>query len=220
MRRIFLYLLPVILLLPLSACGLARSADKQSEQTAGTPAAGISFSATLGGQLAQADKSYSEFVTVWDENQAIQMSVPTEWKEVDGSAWTLNNDVIGARISASADLKAFKNGYSEPGVWFGVSNDLIKYGGANELLNLYKENFSVDCTFDSRNPYADSVFEGLYDIYSSCAGEKNMMVVLSAQPMQDKSAYVLVVLVNMLNGADAAALDKVIETFDVVGELP
>jgi hypothetical protein len=44
--------------------------------------------------------------------------------------------------------------------------------------------------------------------------------VLSARPQQYKTSMLVTVIVNMLSDSDAAALDEIMRTFDVVGTLP
>lgn len=46
------------------------------------------------------------------------------------------------------------------------------------------------------------------------------MLVLSARPQQHKTSYLVTILVNMQSDADLVALDQILRTFDVVGQLP
>jgi serine protease Do len=180
----------------------------------------FSFAQELGGDVASGGQTYSDYMTVQDDYGAIQVSIPSFWDQVDGSPWKIDNEVTGASISAAADLDAFINTYSEPGVFFGVSDDLATLGGYVQLLDAYRDVFGPDCTFEGRYDYQDTAYEGKYDVFSDCAGSGNVMVLLSARPIQNKTAFLLVVTVNIMNDSDLDALDVILDTFDVVGSLP
>ena len=164
--------------------------------------------------------SYDEYVTVTDDTGAIQVSIPSIWAEVDGSNWISDGEVIGASITAAADVNAFNETYYEPGVFFGASNDIATLAGYIELLDAYRDIFSGDCSLEGRYDYEDSAYKGSYDLYTNCLGTQNTMVVLSARPIYDQTAFLITVLVNIMSDADATALDEILRTFDVVGNLP
>jgi hypothetical protein len=46
------------------------------------------------------------------------------------------------------------------------------------------------------------------------------MVLLSARPIQNKTAFLSTVLINIMSDADLDALDEILATFDLVGSLP
>jgi serine protease Do len=182
----------------------------------------FSFANELSGQVSDTGSatSYSKFVKVSDNSGSIEVSLPAEWSDVNGDAWESGGDVIGASITAAASLQRFNEGYDEPGVFFGVSDDVAKLVGYAQLLDSYRETFRKDCKYEGRQQYQDSAFEGAYDIFSKCSGAANTLVILSARPQQGKTSFLVNVMVNMKSEADAAALDEVLRTFDVVGQLP
>lgn len=180
----------------------------------------FSFADTLSNDVTTEGQAYTEFVNVQDDYQAIQVSIPSSWAQVDGSPWTSDGDVIGSSITAAADLDAFNNTYGEPGMYFGVSNDLAKLGGYIQLLDLYRDTFKPDCNYKGRYDYEDSAFKGAYDWYDSCGGTTNNMIILSSRPKQNETSFLVIVMVNMMSDADANALDQILQTFDVVGQLP
>ncbi len=57
-------------------------------------------------------------MTVIDDYEAIQVSIPTAWNEVSGEPWDDGNDLIGSSIIAAADIDGFFNTYNEHGVFF------------------------------------------------------------------------------------------------------
>jgi serine protease Do len=180
----------------------------------------FSFATELSDQVAGTSGDYSEYITVMDDYGAIQVSIPAVWYEIDGSPWLSDGDVIGASISAAANLDNFYNTYDEPGVFFGVSDDIATLAGYIQLLDAYRESFSADCRYEGRSKYEDSAFEGSYDVYSRCSGSDNTLVVMSARPQVYKTSMLISVFVNIKSDADVAALDEILRTFDIVGILP
>lgn len=160
------------------------------------------------------------YVTVLDDEGAIQVDIPAEWVQVDGSVWLDGSTTMGAAISASADLEGFNYGYYQPGIFYAASDEIAKLGGYVQLLDVYRDSYISDCEFVGRYDYTDSAFEGKYDLFSGCLGEDNVFFVLSARPINNPSAYLVVLMVNMISDSDFDALDQILATFDVVGYLP
>jgi hypothetical protein len=130
------------------------------------------------------------------------VSIPATWFEIDGSPWESDGDIIGASISAAANLDNFYNTYDEPGVFFGVSDDVATLAGYIELLDAYRESFSLDCEYAGREKYEDSAFEGSYDVYTSCSGSSNTLVVMAARPQVYQTSMLVSVFVNIMTDAD------------------
>lgn len=160
------------------------------------------------------------YVTVQDDKGAIQVDIPEEWTQVDGSVWIDEGTTIGAAISASADLEAFTYGYYQPGIFFAASDEIAKLGGYVQLLDLYRDSYLGDCELTGRYDYVDSAFEGKYDLFTNCLGEENALFVLSARPINDPLSMLVILIVNMVLDSDFDALDQILATFDVVGYLP
>ena len=160
------------------------------------------------------------YVTVQDDEGAIQVDIPADWVQVDGSVWLDGNATLGASITASADLDAFNVGYYQPGLFYAASNEIAKLGGYVQLLDVYRDIYGQDCEFIGRYDYKDSAFEGKYDLFSKCLGEKNTLFVLSSRLINNPSSMLIVLVVNMVTDADLDTLDQILATFDVVGYLP
>jgi len=161
-----------------------------------------------------------ENVLVQDDEGAIEVSIPASWSQVDGSNWVSDDEVIGSSITAAADVDRFLNTYEEPGVFFGVSDQLAKLGGYIQVLDVYRDNFRSDCKNKGRFDYEDSAFEGAYDVYENCSGSRNTMVVLSARPIVNKTSLLVTIMFNSMTDSDLDVLDEILRTFDVVGSLP
>ena len=184
----------------------------------------FSFAAELGGEVegeeGETVTNYDEYVLVQDDYGAIQVSVPAAWSEIDGSAWVDSGDIIGASITAAASLDNFNAYYSEPGVFFGATDDIAELGGYIQLLDVYRDwAREDDCTFEYREDYEDPAFEGAFDVFSNCLDSEGVLVILSAKPHSSTSPLVLV-LVQIMSDADLDALDEILNTFDVIGPLP
>lgn len=168
-------------------------------------------------------EGYGEYVTVTDDYGAIQVEVPAAWTDVDGRAWEDEGDVIGAMITAAADLEAYYDTWSEPGVQFSVSDDLARLGGYVQILDLYRDLYRDECELEGRYEYGedDPYYRGRYDLYKKCGGSGgSWFLVLSAVPKDDPQAYVLNVQVVIVSDADIEALEHILQSFAVVGELP
>ncbi len=163
------------------------------------------------------------YVTVTDDDNSITMEVPAEWSDVDGSNWETtwgNADFIASAISASPDLDAYYDTYSESGVFFAASDRLSQIGGYVQLLDGTKVWYEDDCNYDSRSDYNDGFYEGKFDIWDNCGAENGTVLILSARPIDNPEAFLILVEVKIVQDADLDALDKILATFDVIGSLP
>lgn len=162
---------------------------------------------------------YDGYDTVKDDSEAIAMNIPTDWDDVDGSAWVYQDETIGASITAAADRDAFINGYSEPGVFFGASRSLAERYDPEALLDALQPDMGVDaCTSKGRETYSDPYYTGVYETFEDCGDDDAVIVTVAAQP-EDKS-YDLFVLVQVVGDRDLKALDTIIDSFQVIGDLP
>jgi serine protease Do len=171
----------------------------------------------------QTGSGYTSYVTVTDDTGAIKMDVPAEWTDINGSNWETDwggQPFIAAAISASPDLNAYNNTYGESGVFFAASDRLSQIGGYVELLDGTKGWYENDCKYDSRNDYADSAYEGQYDIWIDCGSQNGTVLILSARPINNPTAFLILVEVKIVQDADIDALQQILNTFDVVGSLP
>ncbi|MBE0409392.1 MAG: serine protease [Anaerolineales bacterium] len=182
----------------------------------------FSFEQGLESEFAEEEEfyEYSGYVTVTDDYGAIQISIPIEWDQVDGSSWTDGVDVIGSAISASGDLDGFLYTWDESGVFFGASDELAKFGGFVQLLDITRDDFTSDCKLEGRYDYEDPAYRGKYDLYSNCGNQGTLFIVLTAVPIDDPQAYLILVEIQITKDADFEALEMILDTFVVVGTLP
>jgi serine protease Do len=176
----------------------------------------------LAGQVEDTGDAYSDYVQVTDNYGAIVVEVPASWSDVDGSPWVDAGETIGASIWAAPDLDGFINTWGVPGVKFDVSDDLAKLGGYIQVLDFYRSNtYVTDCELDGRYDYNDGYYRGKYDYFIKCGGSGGPdYLILSAVPVDSSVQLIIVVQVQILTAADLDATDRILATFDVVGQLP
>jgi serine protease Do len=176
----------------------------------------FSFRQEEGGNVDETTDVYTEFVKVTDDSGALSMEVPAEWSDVGGVPWVLDDQEIGAQITASPDIDAYLNGWDTPGVFFGATTQLDAVGDVESFLD--SNSFANSCTYDGRFDYSDALYTGKYDSYSKCGGTDAAFYVIAAQP-ESKDVF-LVVQIQAQTEADLAVVDQVINTFQVTGDLP
>lgn len=183
----------------------------------------FSFASELGGEVEGSTTEYTDnggYVQVQDDYGSIVVNLPASWSDINGEPWLSDGEVIGASITAAANLDAFNSSYDEPGVFFGVSDDLAELVGYAQMLDEYRAAFRSDCTYEGRTQYEDSAYEGAYDLFTKCADSSSTLIVLSARPIQNKTSFLVTLMVQMQTDADLQALDEILRTFDVVSTLP
>ncbi len=151
--------------------------------------------------------TYTNYVSITDDSGLLTLDVPAEWRDVDGSAWEVDGDVLGLSVSAAPNLNDFFNTWGTPGVTFNVSDQLDFT--VDELLDAF--DFSSDCTPNERTEYSDAVYTGKYDVWTACGGSDTLLVVLVAEPA-DRS-YLALITVQVVTDADLDALDTIFNTF-------
>jgi serine protease Do len=159
---------------------------------------------------------YTDYVLITDDYGILQVEVPQEWSDVDGSAWLMEGEEIGATVSASPDLAGFNDSYGTPGLFFGASNVLIAEVDAFSFLDAI--NFTDECLLDGRYDYDDGYYVGYYDLWTDCGDALSSIVNIAATP--EDGSYLVWVLGQLVSDADVDAFSRVIETFQVVGDLP
>ena len=165
--------------------------------------------------------SEEEIITLSDNTGALVMDVPGSWNETDGRIWEASwgdLDFVAASIQAAPDLDAFKESYVVSGVDFSASRDWGDIGGYIGLLDGTKHWYQDVCDLEGRYDYEDEVYEGKYDLWE--CGSEEAVVVLSARPIDNPTAFLTLVQVQVVNDRDLDALEIILASFDVVDTLP
>jgi serine protease Do len=182
----------------------------------------FSFANELGDEVGVAGEAagpgYSSYTLVTDDSSAIQVEIPVEWDDFNGGNWTRDDRIIGAAISASSSLDDFWNTFSTPGIWFGASEELAyEYYDAATFLDTLAD-YSDSCVYEGRFEYEDPAYSGLYDYYSNCGSAGSNVINVVAFPPD--YAYLVWVQTQVVDDADLEALDRILNSFYVIGELP
>jgi serine protease Do len=152
------------------------------------------------------------YMSITDDYEYIYVEVPTGWNQIDGSLWSdfwyeMAFDAVD--VTAAPDLDDY---YSYgPGMSVSASEEWGDIGGYIMLLDGVKPWFEDDCTYEWREKYEDPVYEGAYD-YWDC-GSTGLYVV-GVRPIEDPTAYLMLVEVHVTSDADFEALERIMATFD------
>jgi serine protease Do len=179
----------------------------------------FSFADSIGGgteDTGDAGAGYSDYRTVTDDTGTLEVQIPVEWGENRGLTWEFDGQDVGVSIAAAPSLDGFYETWETPGVFFGASRSLA--ANMNEDMLLDSVSFASECTYEGRQAYEDSLYAGSYDLWTNCGGTTTQFVVISVVP--ENRAFLGLVQIQIVNEADLDALDRIIKTFQVVGDLP
>ncbi len=163
-----------------------------------------------------------DYMSITDDTGALYVEVPSHWTDITGQIWEADWGTLhfrAANVIASYDLDGFNSYYDVAGIDFAASEDWGNIGGYIQLLDDAKYTWYEDnCEWESRESYDDGYYEGAYDLYSCTANATT--AVIGARPINDPLAYLILVQMQLVTDADVDAFGRVIDTFDVVGNLP
>jgi serine protease Do len=190
-------------------------------------AVSMSFAQTLGSDVddtgsASGAATYTKYVQVTDDSGSIMVEIPAEWAQIDGRPWQTtwgSFDIHAPSISAAADLDAYNNSWDESGVFFAASSDMGRTGGYMQLLEGVQDWYRKDCRLDSQANYEDDLYEGRYQLYKNCGPNKTYSLVLTARPKVNKTDFLILIDMRITNDADLEALDHILNTFVVQGDV-
>ncbi|MCZ6662836.1 MAG: S1C family serine protease [Actinobacteria bacterium] len=185
----------------------------------GTPLeVSVSFANELSGTVDEGPTTgYTSYTSISDDTGAIVVDVPSEWLDVDGRSYTDDAGNLLFDVSAAPDLIGFLGSWDVPGVSVTASSDLAFFETEESILDGVEDTYLGSCEYGGREVYVDPVFAGFYDLYVNCGGVGTTVVVLAATP--DDLSYVVVVQFQAVADRDFDALDAVLDTFNVIGEV-
>ena len=156
------------------------------------------------------------YMAITNETYQLYMEVPTSWSEVDGSSYTddWGEHIFDAiDVTAAPNLQDFWDFYDASGVSLTVSSEWAEIGDAEMLLDWTTTWGHQDCEYDGRDSYSDSVFEGFYD-YWYC-GDSDL-IIIAANPIEDPSAFLIMVEIQLTPQDEDAILERILSTFDYI----
>ncbi|MGQ0847580.1 MAG: S1C family serine protease [Actinomycetota bacterium] len=179
----------------------------------------FSFASELAGEttVEESTNVYREYVVIGDDTGAMTVEVPVEWADVDGAPY---DDELGRSITdvrAASDLTAFLDSWNTPGMIFSASSDWAATTTEEELLNELLASIEEVCLYAGREPYEDPAYIGFYDTYNDCGDTLATYVVVAARPPD--GAFLLLVQVQANAERDFEALDRILSSFYVAGEV-
>jgi serine protease Do len=155
--------------------------------------------------------SYTDYQSIVDDTGKIVIEVPLEWSDIDPAPAIDDAGVEIPYILAATDQQAWRDTFDVPGVLF------VKLGPTDDVPATLLEygDLSGSCTDLGLVDYSDPVFTGQYQVWDACDGTTSAVVVLAAVPADN--SYTALMLVQIVSDADLEALDRIFQTFNVIG---
>jgi serine protease Do len=150
------------------------------------------------------EDAYTEFVNVSDDSGSITASVPAEWSDINGEP----NPDFGPSLYAAPNLESFLGTYDTPGVIIEATGSR---GAADIDLTLDELDFSSECTYVGRSPYADVLYTGSLDEYSNCGGTATSVFVVAVTP--EDGSFLARLLIQAVEPRDLDAADQIFNSF-------
>lgn len=169
------------------------------------------------GEGVEDGSDYADYVSITDDTGAVSVDVPVEWGDVNGAPYTGSDGIDRVDVRASSDLDAFGSGWDTPGMIFTASSGLARTTAVDDLLDVLGEGVSGSCTYGGRESYEDTLYSGSYDVYVDCGSSQAVYVIVAVQP--EDASFLASVQVQANSDADLAALDRILSSFVVTGEV-
>lgn len=152
-----------------------------------------------------------DFVDISDDSGHVQVSVPVEWKDVDGSSFTDDAGNLWYGVTASPDIQKMNSGWSVPGVLVMATPGATDPAYVDNLLNSTRSSLESACTSDGVQSYADGYHTGKYEYFTGCGSTKADFVAIAS--IADDGGYLIYVTIQAVSDDDAAALDRIVSSF-------
>lgn len=152
-----------------------------------------------------------DYRTIVDETGRLEVQVPTEWGATDSGDWLFNDQQVGRYLLGTTNLDQVLDGWQVPGVFFGVSKELVEEYSIEELLDFYS--YADECSLIEQADYDDGFYTGGYDLWGSCGGVDAATTTIIATP--PNNAYVILVQIQMITEEDTQALNQILASLVV-----
>jgi len=173
----------------------------------------------LGGETGGAT-SGAGFTTVHDDEGALELSIPSTWTDIDGSAYEDDSGLHWNSIWAAPSISDYTDTWNTPGVKFEATASVAAVGGQQAFLNDLTDGVDSACTLDEADTYSDNVFTGSYKLFGNCGGTTTSLLYLTAVPIDDPSALIIWLEVQIVSDSDWDAVDQILNSFNVISALP
>ena len=180
------------------------------------------------GALVVAPEAYSGYREVVDDRGVLRVEVPNEWADVSGGdgfsrvdAAAGESATYGTGMTVSTDAIGWEESWGVPGVSISATSQLDvdlatwfygDYTGVARGGWFYRS----ECIEEGVYEYEDALYTGLYGNYVECGGGDTDMVVIVAAPPDDE--LVILLAVTMVTDADDEALQRILDSFEVIAD--
>lgn len=153
-----------------------------------------------------------DFVDIADDSGHVQVSVPVEWDDIDGSGFTDDAGNQWSAVIASPNISKLQSGWSVPGVSVMATPTGVDPANVDALLASTASGVQGDgCVSDGVQSYADGYHTGKYEYFTGCGSTDADYVAIAA--LADNGGYLIYVLIQAVSEDDAAALDRIVSSF-------
>ena len=192
----------------------------EAEPEPSTPSSDTGQPPAAGPTPAPAIAGYPSYYLVTDDSGALVVTIPTAWSDIDGRAWAENNSNIGASIWAAPDIASFNSGWTTPGVKFNVTGNVSAVGGCSQMLNQYTPKYLAACERSESEDREDRGLQIKSNLYYGCGGRDTAVLLQCGVPINNPQSFLVWLQVTVVNDADIEAMSSILETFDIVDDLP
>lgn len=152
------------------------------------------------------------FVEVRDDSDTLTIRVPSTWTDTAGEPWDEADGDVGRSLTAAPDISGFTGTWTVPGVFYGSSEQQMVPDTLGLFLNTYL--FDGDCTYGNRYAFESILYAGVFDIWTECGGTDT--VFLTVEAYRPSKPYVAFLEVQIASPEDLAALETILDSFDVL----
>ncbi|ELY55611.1 peptidase S1 family protein [Natronococcus amylolyticus DSM 10524] len=149
------------------------------------------------------ETGYSQYQTIVDETELIQVDVPVEWGDVAGDPLD-----VGPYLRAAPDLREFHQGFDTPGVEILASSTLKL-----EPDSILDQLVDADCTDLGRGSFEDERYGYQYQELGRCGGTETSLINIVGVAV-DRS-YVVVIQMRLVTEQDIEAVHTILSSFQV-----
>jgi hypothetical protein len=169
-----------------------------------TAPARTSFAAELGQLGGDGEPAPSRIVT--DDTRRLRLAVPSTWAEQRTAPATDGDGAEVPSLSVAPNMTGFLDGYTTPGL-----TALVVTDDPGDALDTYE--FHEDCVGGGREPFRGEDLAGTYEVWRECGGTGSDIVTIAVRP--DDADQTVLVLAQLVDPADAAALDHALATLSL-----
>lgn len=112
-----------------------------------------------------------------DDSRLLSVRVPDLWTDKNGSAWRLDEEVVGPALAVSPDAARFVVEWDTPGI-FVATTDQVRSGPRGFLEDF---RFGTSCSLLGRIPVSIDTFDGFADIWIDCGDVDSTFYVIAGR---------------------------------------